>query len=267
MSLRPREGAAGRSGRIDTVDLNRHIRDPGRGARRGASEQRRLPGLVLGDRVYVSGRDADVPVLKPSKLRDSGYRVQRPSAGPARPDHSGAALPSLRAGLLGRRARDHHLLHFALQGETLYVEFSSCLLRPLPTDTTFSNATAAALTGTPSSWASGVRSSAMMPIDLVRSPFDAIASARGHPERDRKAGGDQGAPRTTAPSPGIRELGIGTTARTTSSTATRSSTPGSWSARSWPRSPDTCGSTASIPPSSKSVPLRSSTTASSTTAT
>lgn len=194
---------------IDPVDLNRHIKDRVATLGEASKGSERLPGLDLSDRVYVSGRDVDAPVLRPSQLRDSGYAfndiagVQRDPTTPVR--------HYLRCELV---SWDGELVttiycHFALQGECLYVEFSSYLLPPTP-DRYHVFKRDGGLRDHALFW-EGARSSAMMPVDLVRSPFDTIASALRGIRNSIRNGfeGDQSELEDCGALVGVRELGIG----------------------------------------------------------
>jgi hypothetical protein len=208
LAVRPRE-EGGPDPEIDPVDLNRHIKIRVAALGEASKGTMRLPGLNLSDRVYVSGRDVDAPVLKPSKLREAGYEfndiagIQRDPTTPVR--------HYLRCELVswGGELVTTIYCHFALQGESLYVEFSSHLLSPTPDRFHVFERDGGLLDHT-EFW-EGVRSSAMMPIDLVRSPFDTIANAlRGIRNASRKGpGGDQGALEDCGALVGVRELGIG----------------------------------------------------------
>lgn len=194
---------------IDPVDLNRHIK--GKVAALGARSKgpERLPGLRLADRVYVSGRDVDAPVLEPSALRASGYDfddvadIQRDPTTPVR--------HYLRCELV---SWDGELVttifcHFALQGESLYVEFSSYLLPPTPERYHVFNRDRE-LMDHAQFWA-GVRSSALMPVNLVRSPFDAVVNTvRGIRNwRIDDGASDPVAMEDCGALVGVRELGMG----------------------------------------------------------
>jgi hypothetical protein len=208
LAVRPRE-EGGPDPVIDPVDLNRHIKIRVATLGEASKGTVRLPGLNLSDRLYVSGRDVAAPVLKPAKLREAGYEfngiadVQRDPTTPVR--------HYLRCELVswGGELVTTIYCHFALQGESLYVEFSSYLLSPTPDRYHVFKREGGLLDHT-EFWEI-VRSSAMMPIDLVRSPFDTVASALRWIRSSVRKGseGDQAALEDCGALVGVRELGIG----------------------------------------------------------
>jgi hypothetical protein len=205
MTLRPADASAGggTAMTIDPVGLNRDVK--ARIEQLGADSPvtRRLPGLALSDHVYVSGRDTAAPVFHPHELRRSGYpfeTVEQVQADPTTPvrHYLRCTIDSWGGELITTV-----FLHCALQGETLYVEFTSCVLPPTPERYhVFGNGVSkeqAVFLGV-------VRGIAALPFELLRSPFDAIREiSRGVSGASRsgtKVGaGDHGAVA------GIRELG------------------------------------------------------------
>ncbi|MEV3937961.1 hypothetical protein AB0K52_18520 [Glycomyces sp. NPDC049804] len=205
MTLHPADAAAegGTAMTVDPVGLNRSVKS--RIEQLGADSPitKRLPGLALTDHVYVSGRDTATLVSYPNELRRSGYpfeTVEEVQSDPTTPvrHYLRCTIDSWGGELITTV-----FLHCALQGETLYVEFTSCVLPPTPERYhVFGNGVSkehAVFLGV-------VRGIAALPYELLRSPFDTVrelarrasAATRG----DSKVGaGDHGA------IAGVREFG------------------------------------------------------------
>ncbi|MFG3339987.1 hypothetical protein [Glycomyces sp. NPDC048151] len=205
MTLRPADASAGDGSAMtaDPVALNRSVKARIQQLGSDSAVTRRLPGLELSDHVYVSGRDTAAPVFHPYELARAGFpfeTVEQVQADPTTPvrHYLRCTIDSW-----GGELVTTVYLHCAFQGETLYVEFTSCVLPPTR--------------GRYHVFGSGVsenravflglaRGIAAMPIEFVRSPVDLMRElARGGsaaPSGGAGLGiGDHGA------LAGIRELG------------------------------------------------------------
>ncbi|HEY1094243.1 MAG TPA: hypothetical protein VGE61_06050 [Glycomyces sp.] len=205
MTLRPADASAdgGSAMTIDSVGLNRTVK-----ARIGAlgadsAITRMLPGLELSDHVYVSGRDTVAPVFHPHELRQSGYpfaTIEQVQADPTTPVR---AYLRCTIDSWGGELVTTVFLHCALQGETLYVEFSSCVLPPTPQRYhVFGgvNSTGGAM------FLGFMRGVAAMPIEFIRSPVDTVREIARSTSSASTGGSHLGAGDHGAVA-GIRELG------------------------------------------------------------
>jgi hypothetical protein len=205
MTLRPADAAVDGGSPItaDPVSLNRTVK--ARIAQLGADSAitRRLPGLELSDHVYVSGRDTAAPVFHTYELPRMGFpfetieQIQSDPTTPVR-HYLRCTIDSWSGELVTTV-----LLHCAFQGETLYVEFSSCVLPPTPGRYhVFGSGTSkeqAVFLGL-------MRGIAAMPIELVRSPIDLIRELSRGTAGAVSGGTNVGAVDHGAVA-GIRELG------------------------------------------------------------
>jgi hypothetical protein len=205
MTLRPADAHTGaaRPMTIDPVGLDRSVK--ARIEQLGADSPitKRLPGLALTDNVYVSGRDTATPVFYPNELPRSGYpfeTVEQVQADPTTPvrHYLRCTIDSWGGELITTV-----FLHCALQGETLYVEFTSCVLPPTPERYhVFGSGVSKEL----AVFLGVVRGIAALPFELLRSPVDTVRElsrgASGAARSGTKVGaGDHGA------LAGVRELG------------------------------------------------------------
>jgi hypothetical protein len=205
MTLHPADAAAegGTAMTIDPVALNRSVK--ARVEQLGADSPitKRLPGLALTDNVYVSGRDTATPVFYPNELPRSGYpfeTVEQVQADPTTPvrHYLRCTIDSWGGELITTV-----FLHCALQGETLYVEFTSCVLPPTPERYHVFGSGASKEMAV---FLGVVRGIAALPYELLRSPFDTVRElarrASGATRSDSGVGaGDHGA------IAGVREFG------------------------------------------------------------
>lgn len=180
---------------IDPVGLGRTVK--ARIEQLGADSPitRRLPGLALGDHVYVSGRDTATPVFHAHELLHSGYpfaTVEQVQADPTTPvrHYLRCTIDSWGGELITTV-----FLHCALQGETLYVEFTSCVLPPTPERY---HVFGSGSSKERAMFLAVVRGIAALPFELLRSPFDLIRelgrSTSGATRSGAKLGaGDHGA--------------------------------------------------------------------------
>jgi hypothetical protein len=203
LTLEPADRGSGEPMTIDPKGLNDFIAERIRLLGSDSPRSSRLPNLVLDDHVYVSGRDADRPVYYPNELPQVGYpqfqtieQVQRDPTTPVR--HYLRCEVDAWGGELVTTV----FFHCALQGETLYVEFSSCVLPPTRERYhVFGRGSVAPGVGV---FLGFLRGLALMPLLLVRSPFDlAAAVGRGFGRRS----GRWGEPEDHGARVSIRELG------------------------------------------------------------
>ncbi|GAA2161643.1 MULTISPECIES: hypothetical protein [Glycomyces] len=205
MTLRPADMSAGggTAMTIDSVGLNRNVK--ARIERLGADSPvtRRLPGLALSDHAYISGRDTAVPVFHPHELRRSGYpfaTVEEIQADPTTPvrHYLRCTIDSWGGELITTV-----FLHCALQGETLYVEFTSCVLPPTPERC---HVFGSGVSKEQAIFLGVVRGIAALPFELLRSPFDSIREIARSVSGTARGGTNVGAGDHGAVA-GIRELG------------------------------------------------------------
>ena len=205
MTLHPADEAVdGGSGvTIDTVGLNRRIRERIERLGRDSAITKRLPGLILGDHVYVSGRDTTGPVFYPGELPNSGYMFESIEQIQADPTTPVRHYLRCTVDSWGGELVTTVFIHCALQGEALYVEFSSCVLPPTPQRYHVFGVGAASKGMV--MFLGFLRGLAGMPIDFLRSPYDSIRNAaRGIGTASRGGAGGAGDHGAIA---GIRELG------------------------------------------------------------
>ncbi|MCD0443995.1 hypothetical protein LO763_10205 [Glycomyces sp. A-F 0318] len=170
IALRPKDADADMT--VDAVDLNRSVKASVQklDARTGGAGA--LPNLALSDHLYVSGGAVLRPVRHAHELPHAGFpfqsleEVQRSPVTAVR--HYLRCTVSSWDGELVTTV----LLHCALQGESLYVEFAGCILPPIaPRYHVFGE-------GRVPDWATlvagALRGAASMPVLLVRSPFDSV---------------------------------------------------------------------------------------------
>ncbi|GAA2124342.1 hypothetical protein [Glycomyces algeriensis] len=210
MALRPAAGPAGGEAAmsIDPLSLNAHIRDRLNRLAADSSSARRLPSLAVSDHLYVSDRELADLARYPYELVRSGYpfqtveQFQQDPTTPVR-HHLRCEAASWDGELV-----TSVFVHFALEGESLYLEFTGCVLSPTRREYQVfgyraRSKRAMTLLGL-------ARGAAVMPVALLRSPIDTIrnlvqaveAIVRNSGRRKPKAG-DNGA------FYGIRELGAG----------------------------------------------------------
>ncbi len=134
LPLRPKRNPTGGHDRpwphFDTVSLSRHVKDAIAELAHDTSHSRHLPGLRLTDHVFVSGHDTVQPTHGVGELAASGYPHQ--SLEEIQNDPTTPIRHYLRCQIV---SWDGELvttvfMHTALQGETLYLEFSSFMLPP-----------------------------------------------------------------------------------------------------------------------------------------
>jgi hypothetical protein len=155
---------------IDPAGLGRSVRERMRQLGEDSRTTRRLPNLKLADQAYVSGRDIAAPVYRTDALPQVGYpqfqTIDQIQADPTTPirHYLRCEVNSWDGELITTV-----FIHCALQGETLYVEFSSCILPPTPERYhVFGPGGPLAKTG-PVGFLRGL---ALMPFELARSPYD-----------------------------------------------------------------------------------------------
>ncbi|SDL45661.1 hypothetical protein SAMN05216298_3894 [Glycomyces sambucus] len=188
---------------IDPIGLDDFIREWMAKLAHDTAITKRLPNLTLEDQVYVSGRDIDKPISYPSELPSVGYpqfqsveHVQRDPTTPVR--HYLRCEVDAWDGELVTTV----FVHAALQGETLYVEFSSCILPPTPERYhVFGRGSASPGAAV---FLGFLRGLALMPIELARSPFDTIRNI-GRAGASRT--GRRGEPEDHGAVIGVREIG------------------------------------------------------------
>ncbi|HEU5127501.1 MAG TPA: hypothetical protein VFU12_05875 [Glycomyces sp.] len=212
LPLRPKRGPAGDHDRpwphFDTVSLSRHVKDAIAELAHDTSHSRHLPGLRLTDHVFVSGHDTVQPTHGVGELAASGYphrslqEVQNDPTTPIR-HYLRCQIVSWDGELVTTV-----FMHTALQGETLYLEFSSFMLPP--TKAAYHAFGRESLGRTAAMAWGAVRSLVRLPAVTGRGIADLAAVAREGLRRRGQSGAPQWAVRGSddfGAEFGIRELG------------------------------------------------------------
>lgn len=113
-----------------TDSLNERVKEAIAALAHDSDRSKRLPGLQLSDNVFVSGRDTVRPTHTVPELAESGYPHR--TLADIRDDPTTALRHYLRCQIIswGGELVTTVFVHTALQGETLYMEFSSYVLPP-----------------------------------------------------------------------------------------------------------------------------------------
>lgn len=203
MALRPAD--ADRPMRIDPVALNGHVKARMQRLAADSPTTSRLPNLVLKDHVYVSGRDTTAPVRFPEELPQAGYGFQTLEQVQVDPTTPVRHYLRCEVSSWGGELVTTVFIHCALQGESMYVEFTGCMLPPTPERYHVFGRGASRRRIL---WTEVLRGLASMPAAFARSPFDSVANLvravkRARLRRDfrTRAAEDHGAVT------GIREFG------------------------------------------------------------
>jgi len=207
MALRPAASAADAQddSPIDPVGLNDHIRARLRQLGADSASTRRLPSLTISDRLYVSGEDTADLVRYPYELTRSGYPFQTMEQVQVEPTTPVRHYLRCEAASWDGELVVSAFAHFALQGESLYVEFTGCVLPPTRAQHQVFGY------GMPSRkriiLGGSLREAATMPIALVRSPIDVLRTACTMLAQTRIGRARERRPQDHGAVVGIRELG------------------------------------------------------------
>jgi hypothetical protein len=206
MALRPAASAADAQddSPIDPVGLNDHVKARLQQLSADSPSTRRLPSLTISDRLYISGEDTADLVRYPYELARSGYPFQTVEQVQTEPTTPVRHYLRCEAASWDGELVVSTFAHFALQGESLYVEFTGCVLLPTRTEHQvygygMPSRKRMILSGT-------LREAAMMPVALARSPFEAIRNLRSTLAHARIGRGKE-RPQDHGAVVGIRELG------------------------------------------------------------
>lgn len=161
----------------------------------------RIPDLRVEDQVFVSGKEVPVPRYEVKDLAKTGMRLR--SVEEVQENTTTSARHYLRCEVVSWEGEliTSVFVHCALQGETLFVEFSSFVLPPTHNDYQMDPDSAAF--GSDAMALGAFKGAALMPIAFGRSVFDSAVSLVRAILRDEQGNGDCGA-RTS-----IRQLGTG----------------------------------------------------------